>query len=153
MAYLSKSVLLLKLQHYCAYQERCHSEVRSKLLSLGARGDLVEEVISALITDNYLNESRFACAYVRGKFYQKQWGKQKIVRELKMRNINDFIIDEALHEISENDYIDSCKSLLIKALYGYSKHLNARQKAISFMMNKGYEYDIITSVLISTNSD
>ena len=72
-----------KIKQYCAYQERCHAEVRDKLYSFGLNKIEVEEIISELITENYLNEERFAIHYAGGKFRMKQWGKNKIKQSLK----------------------------------------------------------------------
>ena len=85
--YLSKEDALKKLQRYCAYQDRCHQEVRSKLLDLGIYGHDLEEVIVALIEDNFLNEERFARSFTRGKLRIKHWGRNKILQELKKKNI------------------------------------------------------------------
>jgi regulatory protein len=74
-SYVSKEDALKKLQRYCAYQDRCHQEARRKLLDLGIYGDDLEEIISELISDNFLNEERFARSFARGKFRIKGWGK------------------------------------------------------------------------------
>ena len=72
-----------KLEYYCAYQERCHKEVSQKLKDLGVFGIPMDNVISHLIEQNYLNETRFAEQFVRGKFRVKKWGKMRLERELK----------------------------------------------------------------------
>ena len=86
---LTKEQALQKLKHYCAYQERCHSEVREKLFSLGVWKKDHDEIISALIEKNYLNEERFAIAYAGGKWRVKQWGRQKIKYALKQKQVSD----------------------------------------------------------------
>ena len=73
--YVSLDKALQKLQRYCAYQDRCHQEVRAKLLSLGVYGDEMEEIIVSLIEDKFLDEERFARSFARGKFRLKQWGR------------------------------------------------------------------------------
>ena len=83
---MKNSSALEKIKYYCAYQERSHNEVRSKLLELEIYGNELENYISVLIDENYLNEERYACAIARGKFYYKQWGRQKILQALKMVN-------------------------------------------------------------------
>lgn len=89
------------MQRYCAYQDRCHQEVRSKLISIKIFGDWLEEVMSELIQDGYLNDERFAKNYARGKFRVKGWGKVRILRELKFRKISDYCIKKAMLEIDE----------------------------------------------------
>ena len=103
--YLSQDEALLKMQHYCAYQERCQDEVRSKLIEYGVYGDALENIIADLIADNYLNEERFARAFAGGKFRIKHWGRIKIVQELKARKISDYSVRKALEsEINDEDY-------------------------------------------------
>ncbi len=98
---MTKEEAIVKMQRYCAYQDRCHQEVRSKLISIKIFGDWLEEVMSELIQDGYLNDERFAKNYARGKFRVKGWGKVRILRELKFRRISDYCIKKAMLEIDE----------------------------------------------------
>ena len=93
-----------KLQRFCVYQERCHQEVWAKLYSLGLSKSTSEAIVSYLIEKDFLNETRFACGFARGKFNQKKWGKNRILLELKKRNISDYNCNKALLEINEADY-------------------------------------------------
>ena len=93
-----------RLERYCAYQERCHQEVQTKLRQLGAFRNNSDAVISHLIQNDYLNETRFAMLYVRSKFSIKKWGKKRILNELKQRKITIYIINKALAQISEKSY-------------------------------------------------
>jgi regulatory protein len=77
------------LEHYCIYQDRCHKEVEEKLSKMRLIPEIIEEVIPHLISENFLNETRFAQSFARGKFRIKQWGKNRIVAELKQRCITD----------------------------------------------------------------
>ena len=95
---------LEKIKHFCAYQERCHSEVRSRLLEMKVYGAELEDFMVILIEENFLNEERFARAFARGKFSLKQWGRIKIKHELKARNITSTLIQMAKKEIEEADY-------------------------------------------------
>ena len=85
-----------KLEHYCAYQERCHDEVLQKLRSFRVDRTVIDEVIVHLIENNFLNEERFACSFTRGKHRIKHWGKIRIVNELKFRNISQYNITTCL---------------------------------------------------------
>jgi len=71
---LTQQINLEKLRRYCAYQDRCHQEVRQKLLSLKMYGDDLEEIITELINEDFLNEERYAQSFARGKFRMKKWG-------------------------------------------------------------------------------
>lgn len=129
-----------KILKYCTYQERCHEEVRTKLLALGARGDELEALMVFLIEQNFLNEERFALAFAGGKFRTKGWGTQKIVRELKLRKISEYCIQKALNSIASDDYQNKLQLLAQKkwvVLQDPSLPVR-RQKAVRYLMGKGY---------------
>ena len=141
--------ILNKLRHYCAYQERCHEEVRTKLLSLKIYGNDLEEVINKLIEDDFLNEERFAKAYAGGKFRMKKWGRLKIQNELKQRKISDYCIKKGMAEIEEEDYLKTLKQLVTASLKKY-KSTNAfetRTKTARYLIFRGYESDLVWGML------
>ncbi len=146
---LSKEEALKKLQHYCAYQDRCHSEVSRKLSTLGIWGDWAEEIKAELIRENFLNEERFARSFARGKFRIKNWGKIRIVRELKKREISDYCIKKGLSEIDEAEYWQTLNTLLKKkrkALEG--AHAQSMYKKLTqYALNKGYEWPLIKAAI------
>jgi len=138
-------VALAKLQRYCAYQERCHQEVRSKLISIKVYGDDLEEIISELISDNFLNEERFACAFARGRFRMKKWGRNKIKQHLKLKRISSYCLKKAMEEIDEEEYLSTLDDILRKKM---EKHddlnpLFAKDKAIQYAISRGYETSIV----------
>ena len=110
--WLSKEEALKKLQRYCAYQDRCHQEVRNKLINLGVYGQVMEEVIVELIQENFLNEERFAKSFARGKFRIKTWGRNRIRRELKLRAVSDYCIRKGMEEIPDDDYLEALDAFL-----------------------------------------
>ncbi|MEZ4804032.1 MAG: regulatory protein RecX [Bacteroidia bacterium] len=132
-----------KIEHYCAYQERCQKEVREKLYSFGLYSDEVEQVLMELVKTNFVNEERFAQAYAGGKFRQKKWGKAKIIRELKWRNISAYCIKKAMKEIDDEDYERSIRNLSEKYASKLSiKNPYLKQKKImNHLISKGYTYD------------
>ena len=105
---------LVKLQKYCAYQDRCHREVEQKLKQMHMIPEAIERVIVDLIQDNHLNEERFAKAYVRGKFSIKKWGKVRLTLELKQRQISQYVIKTALAEIDPEEYLQTFHKLAEK---------------------------------------
>ncbi|SFN89801.1 regulatory protein [Chitinophaga sp. YR627] len=132
---------ILKLRHYCAYQERCHSEVKSKCFELGLRGEEVDEAIAALISDNFLNEERFAKAFAGGKFRLKQWGRKKIQMELKQRQVSAYCIKKGMEEIDAEDYDKTLYTLAEKkyaSLKG-EQYLKRKYKTMQYLLQKGYE--------------
>jgi len=138
-----------KIERYCAYQERCHQEVRDKLYSLGASSNEVEETISALIVDGYLNEERFAKAFAGGKFRMKKWGRLRIVNELEKKGVSKNCIKSGLKEISDEDYLSTLEKLLAAkiALTVEDNLYVKRDKISSYAMQRGYEPDIIWKIL------
>jgi regulatory protein len=141
---------LKKMQHYCAYQERCHSQVRYKLLEIGARGLLVEQIISALINENYLNEQRFAEVYAGGKFRILDWGKVKIKQALMQKQVSTYCIQKALQSIDMDDYTSTINKLCEKKWNTLPKGNNklARiQKLKNYLVQKGYESSVITQAV------
>ncbi|WP_299217688.1 regulatory protein RecX [uncultured Dokdonia sp.] len=132
------------LERYCVYQDRCHQEVRKKLLEMRMIPDAIDIVIGHLIEHNFLNEERFAKAYVRGKFNHKSWGKQRIVRELKQRQISAYNIKTALLEISEEEYISTFNTLSRKRIQQLSKEKDKykkRKKLADYLLYRGWEGD------------
>ncbi len=146
---LTKEQALEKIKHYCSYQERCHSEVKDKLYSYNLRKIKVDEIISQLIENNYLNEERFAIQFARGKFRMKNWGRKKIQYELQQKGVNSFIIKMALKEIDEEKYFDTLQKLAQtkwNALHVESK-LVRQSKTNAYLLQKGYEQTLISQVL------
>ena len=104
----------VKIEQYCAYQERSQQEVRDKLYDMGLHQKEVEELISELVVDNFLNEERFAISYARGKFRIKHWGKNKIKQNLKLKKVSEYCIKKALKEIDPDEYYEILKTELQK---------------------------------------
>ena len=134
-----------KLENYCAYQERCHQEVTQKLLELKMIPQAIDKIIGHLIEFNFLNETRFAKAFARGKFRIKKWGRHRIKRELKMKNISSFNIDIALNEISDEDYDSTLNVLVEKFWKTYDNRTSVIQykKVVDALIYRGWEYPLI----------
>ena len=151
MKYLTKEQALQKLKHYCTYQERSHYEVKQKLYELGVRTNDHDEMIASLIDQDYLNEERFAIQFAGGKFRMKQWGKKKILYALREKKVSDYSIKKALAEINEDDYLEVLKKIA-EEKYGLLKdeqYLERKKKTIDYLIQKGYEYDIVNKILSS----
>ena len=143
-----ESSLKRKIESYCAYQERCHFEVKRKLNSLGIFGQEVDEYICYLIDENFLSETRFSEAYVRGKFNNSNWGKIKIIQELKSRNISDWNINKALGQISEKEYNEKLKKLCEKRIDSSDNSSpSIKDKIIRSLTYKGWEIDKVVSLV------
>lgn len=150
-----KKTALQKMGHWCAYQERSQQEARDKLYEWQMKPAEVEEIISTLITDNFLNEERFALAYVSGKFKLKKWGKIKIKQGLKLKRVPEQLIKKALNGIDGNEYLETLRHLLEKKQQT-EKEKNAvkRQfKLVNYLHGKGYEKDLIFLLLNNNDLD
>jgi regulatory protein len=140
---------LAAIKNYCAYQERCHSEVRSKLISLACYGEDLEEAIGILIEENYLNEERFATTYAGSKFRLQSWGKIKIKQQLKAKQVSDYCIRKAMASIDEAAYEEKLYHLMQKKIDSLSAESNQwkkKQKVFNYLLQKGFEQDIIHSL-------
>jgi len=146
--YISKDEALSKLQAYCAYQDRCHSEVRTKLIQYKIYGDDLEDIIVELINDKFLDEERFARSYARGKFRIKKWGKNKITQELKRKKVSAYCIKKGLSEIDDEEYAETAFIVIEKHFSKLTGLIPIKkQKTFAFAYRKGYESFIITDVL------
>ena len=134
-----------KLEYYCSYQDRCHKEVEQKFNSFTLITELKEKVIVHLIENNFINEERFAQSFVRGKHNYKSWGKNRIVNELKFRNISSRIIETALKEIPEATYLENFHALAEKnwEIIKEPKGQKRNKKFVDFLLRKGYETSLI----------
>ncbi|MFT4062718.1 MAG: regulatory protein RecX [Edaphocola sp.] len=141
---------LKAIRHYCAYQERSHSEVRGKLLSLGVFGLDLEQIMGSLVADDFLNEERFARSYARGKFNVKHWGRRKIIQELKSKQVSEYCIRQGMKEIDETRYHDTLARLATKKwamLQAERNHWVRQQKLQRYLMQKGFETDLIQDIV------
>jgi regulatory protein len=145
---LTPNQAYIKAMVYCAYQERSHREIRAKLFSYGLYADDVEDLISKLITENFINEERYAKLYVGGKFRIKKWGKNKIKASLKAEGISDYCIKKGMAEIDENDYLKTIKKLWDEKYRSdkTSNKLLKKQKIVRYLISKGYESDLIFDI-------
>lgn len=136
---------LKKMEHYCAYQERCHKEVEQKMRTWNLIPEAKEIILLHLMQENYLNEERFAQSFARGKFRMKKWGKQRIVRELKLRDISTYNIKVALQEIPETEYTQTFYELVDKFI-NRNKNLELsklKTKLIAYLQYRGWESQLI----------
>lgn len=146
---------LIKIRDWCAYQERCQQEVRDKLYNYGLKTDEVENMIAQLVSENFINEERFAIAFAGGKFRIKKWGRIKIKQELKAKRVSDYCIRKGLAVIDNTEYINTLKKVL--ALKGKSitekNALKKKQKLVRYALSKGYEQDIVFDLLKNQEED
>jgi len=144
-----------KAMKYCAYQERCQSEVRYKLKEYQITSDEREEVIMELIQQNFLNEERFSKAFARGKFRMKHWGKKKIVLALKQKQITSANINIGLQEIENKDYTEVLNQLIEKTWdknQGIQNYKRAAKTA-QYIIGRGFEPNLVWDELKQYTND
>ncbi len=144
-----------RLEQYCIYQDRCHVEIERKLKEMNMIPEACEVIILHLMEHNFINEERFSKSFARGKFRIKHWGKHRIIRELKQRDISKYNIDIALKEIEDEAYHDRIKFLALKKyeLLSEKDVYKKKQKLINFLLRKGYEnylvYDVVKDIALN----
>ncbi|ASO04392.1 regulatory protein RecX [Arenibacter algicola] len=134
-----------KLEGYCAYQDRCHKEVISKLREMNMIPQAIDLIVGHLIQENFLNEERFARSFARGKFKIKKWGKNRIINELKHRDISKYNITTALKEIESKEYLNTFNALASKRLSEIrEKDLQKRRKKLAdYLLYRGWESGMV----------
>ena len=145
----------MKLKHYCGYQERCHYEVKEKLYSLGLRKMEVEQLISRLIEENYLNEERYAQQFVGGYFRQKKWGINKIVFALRQKKVSEYNIKKGLKEIDLVEYSKTAEKL-VRAKWMLLKkehYMNRETKTMLYLLQKGYDARLVQIIIKKIKSE
>jgi regulatory protein len=147
--YYTLPEIKLKMVNYCVYQDRCHKEVEQKFKDFILVQEAKDEIMLYLLKENYLNEERFTRSYIRGKFYQKSWGRTKIISNLKFKGISAKLIQNAMDEIDEQDYEATIKKLYLQhySIQKESKDYLKKQKSLKYLMTKGYEYEILLRLI------
>jgi regulatory protein len=150
--YVSLKEVLQKIKAFCAYQERCHLEVKGKLFDFGLSVNEVDEIVAVLIEEDYLNEERFAILFAGGKFRIKQWGRVKIRYELKSKQISAINIKKALAQIDEDDYLKTLTKQY-ETYFGKQKGIQQikKVKTLKYLQTKGFEMELIIDVTKNIN--
>ena len=151
---LNPDQALQKLRHFCGYQERCHSEARSKLYKLEIARKHHDTIIAALIEEGYLDEERFAIAFAGGKFRINQWGKQKIKHALKQKQVSEYSISKGLRKIVNEEYLPALKKLAESKYSSLleSDHVLRIKRTMDYLLQKGFEAELVSDVLDGLNS-
>jgi regulatory protein len=141
--------LVERMSRYCAFQERCVMDVTQKLRDLEVPARMIPRVIEKLTENRFLDETRFAKMFAAGKFRHNRWGRIKIGYELKGRRIAGEIVSQALQEIGEEEYREALRELILKKRREIKtgKNLNIREKIITFVRGKGFEFDLAAEIL------
>ena len=146
---IGKEQAIQRIRNFCAYQERAQQEVRDKLYEFGMSKDEVEEILSDLIAENFLNEERFAIQYAGGHFRIKGWGKLKISHALQQKRVSSYNIKKALSAIDLDAYEITLAELAAKkwnSLKG-ERGLSRMAKTQAFLHQRGFEPQLFQPVV------
>ncbi len=141
----NKSDILKKVHSFCAYQDRSSQQVVEKLEKLGAPVEWREEILEQLKAEKFLDDRRFSISYARGRFYQKKWGRIKILRGLLSHGIDESLAEEALREIGSADYYQLIRDLILQKRGSFEKKPGAVEmdKTYRYLRSKGFEVELI----------
>lgn len=147
------SIILQRIEHFCAYQDRCFQDVELKLRSWKVSHEKIKLILSQLQEDKYIDEDRYARSFVRGKFHFNKWGRNKIIYELKRKKLKDDLIRNAMAEIGEEDYDNMIRYLIVNKNQEIisSNNLKLREKIITFVTGKGFEFSLVEKILTELN--
>lgn len=136
---------LKRMERYCSYQERCHKEVIQKLRDMGMIPEAIDHIVVKLMQENFLNEERYAKAFVSGKFRIKKWGRLRLTRELKQKGIGKTLINMAIQTIGDDDYINTFNELAEKkvAVIKETNVLKKKKKLADYLFYRGWESHLV----------
>jgi regulatory protein len=148
---------LEKITNWCAYQERAPKETADKLYEYGLTRIEADQILAELISQNYLNEERFAALFASGKFRIKKWGRLKIKAELRSKKVSDYSINKALKQIAGEEYETTIRSVLEKKARSIKETNTVKKyfRLLQYAISRGFEKDIVADILkeMAENND
>ena len=141
------------IEKYCAIQERCIFDVKIKLKEWQISSKKISQIITNLIDNDFINESRYAESFCRGKFKIKKWGRIKIIYELKKKKISQDDINKGIRIIDENEYKKLLESLYIRKIKSIKikDKFTKKAKIFKFLQQKGFETNMIWELINNDN--
>jgi regulatory protein len=138
-------ILIEQLKNYCAIQERCSSDIVTKMKTWRITNENQNKILDILIQEDFINDKRYSKSFCRGKFRIKKWGKVKITNELKRKNINPSTITSSLNEIKDIDYNTELDTQFNKKKQSIksSNYYDKKKKIANYLIGKGYESNLV----------
>jgi regulatory protein len=149
MTTINEAELLRKAASYCSSSERCPSEVKRRLITMGASDDIATQIITQLIANNFINEQRYCRSFASDKHRFHHWGRIRIRYELETKGLNAHLIAEALDAIDESQYSEALLQMLKTKKQTVKEHTEQEtyQKLYRFAAGKGFESHLISASL------
>jgi len=146
---LSQAEVYQKLMRYCAYQDRCSADIAKKIRLWNLGNDVLQDALTFLKEEGFIDDLRFAKSFVRGKFRSNKWGTAKIKEGLYAKQIPRVMIDEALLELEAENYEEQLLSILLKKdkILKEEDPYKRKRKLALYAQSKGYELDLIWKTL------
>lgn len=140
---------LIRLEELCAHSERCVSELTQKMRTWGVAPGDAARVMASLIERGFVDERRYAAAFVRDKYRFARWGRRKISMALSVKRIPRDIINDALDEIDEEEYAAALMSVLASKARGIAEGntYEGRTKLFRHAVSRGFEPQMIISAI------
>lgn len=140
---------LKKAMSLCARREYCSEDIRVKLDSWGINNPDADNIISSLIRENFINDKRYAEAFVKDKYHHNKWGKVKIASQLRAKRIASELIDSALATVDEDQYRQTIKDILAshRKFIKAKNQFDLKGKLLRFGLSKGFESHILYDIL------
>lgn len=138
-----------KIQSFCALQDRCQWEVENKMRQWGVEEYIIENIVTDLILEKFIDEQRFSESFCRGKFRIKRWGKVKIKNELTLRKISFSCIQKGLEQINDKEYYSVLKELYEKKKSSIKdkNQFIKKGKIVKYLQQKGFESNLIWQLI------
>ena len=139
------SIAIERIKNYCALQDRCQWDVLQKLREWGLQQATKDYILEILITNKFIDEERFATSFCRGKFRMKNWGRRKIISELKRKQISIICINTGLKEIDEKEYNLVLEKLFVqkKSRTKEKNQFVRKRKIANYLIQKGFENNLV----------
>lgn len=144
--------LYLKAAALCSKSEKCSADMIVKLTQWGGDDDTCNQIIKKLQQEKFLDDTRYACYFVKDKFRFNHWGRIKITYMLRMKRLSQPIIEEALMQIDESDYLETLEKMIVdkaKKISGKNE-FDKKARLLRFAQSHGFENELIFRILNKT---
>ena len=139
----------LKASYYCSLSEHCTQKVREKLVQWETPKEFIQPIIDKLVEEDYINEERFARAFVKDKFRFNHWGRIKITTHLRTLGISSENIATAMQEIGDEQYAKMLDEIVEKKRKTIKNGTDyeIRAKLLRHALSRGFEYELVATKL------